>query len=89
MWIIVDEGHITNIAVDPAFRNQGAGKAILTALLDEAERRKLAAVTLEVRKSNHIALNLYKKFGFICAGIRKEYYHDTKEDAIIMWKYLS
>ena len=88
MWIIVGEGHITNIAVDPAYRNQGIGKAVLGSLIEEAERRKLTGVTLEVRESNIEAINLYKKFGFICAGIRKDYYHDTKEDAIIMWKYL-
>ena len=60
MWIIVGEGHITNIAVDPAYRNQGIGKAVLGSLIEEAERRKLTGVTLEVRESNIEAINLYK-----------------------------
>lgn len=88
MWVIVDEGHITNIAVHPDFRHKGIGKTIVSSLVKEAVNRKLTGLTLEVRKSNVEALNLYRKFGFAGEGIRIKYYHDTGEDAIIMWKYI-
>lgn len=86
MWVIVDEGHITNIAVDPKFRSKGIGNLLVDSLIKEAESRNLTALTLEVRQSNIIAQNLYKKFGFESGGVRKRYYQDTGEDAIIMWK---
>lgn len=86
MWVIVDEGHITNIAVDPKFRLKGIGNLLIDSLIQEAKSRKLTALTLEVRQSNIIAQNLYRKFGFESGGIRKRYYQDTGEDAIIMWK---
>lgn len=86
MWIIVDEAHITNIAVHPEFRNYGIGSMLVEALIDIAKLENVCAMTLEVRKSNSIAKNLYSKYGFIEEGIRKGYYEDNHEDAIIMWK---
>lgn len=86
MWLILDEGHITNIAVAPDFRGMGIGNLIVGSLIDICKNEKIISMTLEVRKSNLPALYLYTKFGFITEGIRKAYYADNHEDAIIMWK---
>ncbi|EOD00407.1 ribosomal protein S18-alanine N-acetyltransferase [Caldisalinibacter kiritimatiensis] len=88
LWFVVDEGHITNIAVHPDYRGLGIGNVIVEELIRVCEERKLSRMTLEVRKSNNIAQSLYKKYGFESKGIRPGYYQDTKEDAIIMWKEL-
>jgi len=82
---IIDEGHISNIAVAENFRQKGVGSLLLGALVQEAEKRKLVGVTLEVRVSNHAALHLYKKYGFTIEGYRKNYYTQPTEDAAIMW----
>lgn len=87
VWLILDEGHITNIAIHPEYRGIGAGDMILEALIELCRLEGIASMTLEVRSSNIAAQNLYKKHGFAEAGIRKNYYADTKEDGIIMWKY--
>ncbi|MCM0649810.1 ribosomal protein S18-alanine N-acetyltransferase [Clostridium swellfunianum] len=87
VWNILGEGHITNIAVHPEYRGLGAGDMIVEALIELCKLESIASMTLEVRKSNTVAQNLYKKHGFIEAGIRKGYYADTKEDAVIMWKH--
>lgn len=87
VWLILDEGHITNIAVHPEYRGIGVGNAVLEALIEICKIERITSMTLEVRKSNTIAQNLYKKYGFIEEGIRKNYYTDTKEDGVIMWKY--
>lgn len=86
LWLIIDEGHITNIAVHPEFRGTGVGSALLEALIEICKLEAACGVTLEVRKSNIPAQNLYKKYGFVEEGLRKGYYGDNKEDAIIMWK---
>ena len=65
----------------------GLGKAILKDLINTAAKNGASSMTLEVRKGNNVAINLYKKFGFVEEGIRKKYYADTGDDAIIMWKY--
>ncbi len=88
MWQVLDEGHITNIAVHPEFRCSGLGSALMEALLGEAENRGIIALTLEVRKTNFNAQALYRKYGFEDGGMRKAYYADNNEDAIIMWKRL-
>lgn len=88
MWHIVNEGHITNIAVHKDYRRQGIGNIIINKLTEIAEEKEMIGITLEVRKSNTAALELYKKNGFKLEGIRPEYYEDNKEDAYIMWKYL-
>ncbi len=85
MWLIVDEAHVTNVAVHPAFRGQRLGLRIMEALMTEARQRHLLRMTLEVRTQNQVAIALYKKLGFLLAGIRPGYYQDTGEDALIMW----
>ncbi len=89
IWFIVDEGHITNIAVHPEYRGLGLGNEIVEALVKECKKNNIISMTLEVRASNHVAQNLYKKYGFKLAGIRPEYYTDNREDALIMWKELN
>lgn len=86
MWVIIDEAHITNIAVHPEFRGCGIGSILMEALISICFAEKVEAMTLEVRASNERAKHLYEKHGFIEEGIRKAYYQDNKEDAIIMWK---
>jgi len=86
MWLILDEAHITNVAVTPRRQRQGIAKKIVESLIFEAQQLSIKAMTLEVRRSNLPAINLYKKFGFEEAGIRKGYYEDNDEDAIIMWR---
>lgn len=88
MWLILDEAHITNVAVHPDFRGKKVGKAIMLHLIAQALIKGIFRMTLEVRTSNSKAQNLYQKLGFESAGRRKGYYTDTKEDAIIMWKTL-
>lgn len=87
IWIILDEAHVTNIAVHPEYRGIGAGEKILIALIEMCKVENVMDMTLEVRMSNIAAQSLYKKFGFIGEGIRKKYYADNHEDAIIMWKH--
>lgn len=87
IWLILDEGHITNIAIHPEYRGLGAGDMIVEALIDLCKLEGIASMTLEVRKSNIVAQSLYKKHGFIVEGVRKNYYADSHEDAVIMWKY--
>ena len=86
IWLIVGEGHITNLAVHPESRGQGLGKAMLGALLRLAACYGIQAATLEVRPSNKEALGLYHGFGFVVEGRRPGYYSDTQEDALLMWK---
>ncbi|HHW12804.1 MAG TPA: ribosomal protein S18-alanine N-acetyltransferase [Firmicutes bacterium] len=86
MWVILDEGHITNLAVDPAYRRKGIGRALLEHLITEGKKRGVRFLTLEVRSSNLVAQQLYRKLGFYEAGVRPGYYQDNQEDAIIMWK---
>lgn len=86
MWLILDEAHITNIAVHPDYRRQGVGEALLQEMMERARREGAESMTLEVRVSNVAAQRLYEKMGFEKRGIRKGYYTDVKEDAYIMWK---
>ncbi|MDQ0190059.1 ribosomal-protein-alanine N-acetyltransferase [Alicyclobacillus cycloheptanicus] len=85
VWIIVDEGHVTNIAVDPDYRGMHLGETLLRALMAICAAHGGSRMTLEVRVTNSVAQNLYRKLGFTAAGIRKGYYTDNREDAIIMW----
>ncbi|MCA1032901.1 ribosomal protein S18-alanine N-acetyltransferase [Bacillus timonensis] len=85
MWIIVDEAHITNIAVLPHYRGKKLGEALLTQAIKCAEELGAISITLEVRVSNIVAQSLYRKFGFKDGGIRKQYYSDNLEDALVMW----
>jgi len=88
MWKIIDEGHITNLAVHPDYRGKGYGKMLIQSLISYSRGNGISAITLEVRKSNIPAITLYESFGFDRAGLRKNYYPNNNEDAIIMWLYL-
>jgi [ribosomal protein S18]-alanine N-acetyltransferase len=83
-WLVEDELHIGNIAVDPERRGQGVGRALLTYCLARAAARGVSRATLEVRMSNETAIALYEKNGFVPVAIRKRYYTDNGEDAIVM-----
>lgn len=85
MWIIVDEAHITNIAILTPYRGQGLGKRLMHELQKTARFLGAVRMTLEVRASNEIAQRLYRRYGFEAAGIRPGYYSDNQEDAVIMW----
>ena len=87
-WAILEEAHITLLAVHPDFQSQGLGKLILENLLSQAKEKSLERATLEVAESNSKAISLYQKFGFKEAGRRKKYYKATNEDALILWKNL-
>lgn len=87
LWKILDEGHITNIAVHPQYRSTGIGSLLLERLISVAREAGIVALTLEVRRSNLMAQALYQKYGFTVAGARKRYYADNNEDALIMWKH--
>lgn len=85
MWNMYDEAHVTTIGVIPKYRGRGLGEVLFVAMLDEAIRRHVTWVTLEVRISNLSAQNLYRKYGFTIQGRRPRYYSDNNEDAFIMW----
>lgn len=85
-WAILEEAHITILAIHPDYQGQGLGRLLLNSLLQEAVAMKLERATLEVRVSNQVALSLYQKFGFQIAGRRKGYYQQTGEDALILWR---
>ena len=88
VWFVVDEGHITNVAVHSDYRGKKIGDRLVKEMVELCKENNLVAMTLEVRASNTVAQNLYRKYGFKMGGIRKEYYSDNKEDAIIMWNQL-
>lgn len=85
VWIVLDEAHITNIAVLPEYRGKKLGEALLKKVLDMAKEKGAETATLEVRVSNTPARSLYRKMGFQEGGIRKKYYTDNQEDGIVMW----
>ncbi len=85
MWIIMDEAHITTLGVARDRRGLKIGERLLVALLDESMKRRVRRATLEVRQSNVVAQNLYRKYCFIPAAIRRGYYTDNHEDAVVMW----
>lgn len=84
MWFMADEAHVTAIAVKEEYRGKGIGDLLLMGGVELAILRKAKEVTLEVRVTNDIAQGLYKKYGFVVAGVRKRYYTDNNEDAYIM-----
>lgn len=85
MWIVLDEAHITNIAVHPGYRGKKVGERLMRQMMGMAMVFGAQSMTLEVRPSNTVARNMYTKLGFKEHGIRKRYYSDNNEDAIIMW----
>ena len=84
VWFVLDEGHITNVAVAERCRGKGYGEMTLKALIQLAADSGMSFMTLEVRRSNAVAQNLYHKLGFVDVGYRKRYYEDNHEDALIM-----
>lgn len=85
LWLMVDEAHVTSVAVRPDCRGKGIGELLMLSLFEISQRVNARWVTLEVRKSNAAARALYLKLGFREAGIRPRYYTDNNEDAVIMW----
>jgi [ribosomal protein S18]-alanine N-acetyltransferase len=85
LWLMVDEAHVTTLAVSSSYRGRGIGELLLVGLIDVATEMGATWMTLEVRVSNHIAQNLYRKYWFKEAGIRRKYYSDNNEDGLIMW----
>ena len=81
------DGHVTTIAVDPVFHRRGVGSRLLVALSRAGIARGCTALTLEVRVSNDAAQELYRRFGYAPAGVRKNYYSETNEDALVMWAH--
>jgi ribosomal-protein-alanine N-acetyltransferase len=84
-WVLPGELHINNLAILPVFRRQGLATALLAEVLAEAARLGCARATLEVRRSNHAARALYERLGFAVHGVRRDYYADPVEDALILW----
>jgi len=84
-WLVIDEAHITNIAILPEFRGQKLGEALLNKMIERSREKGIERMTLEVRESNTVAQSLYKKLGFQNGAVRKNYYSDNQEDAIVMW----
>jgi len=87
-WLVGDEVHILNLAVDPDLRRAGIGRALVDLVLAEAATAGVRSVTLEVRRGNEAAIGLYRRFGFTETGVRRHYY-GRGEDAIIMTRTLA
>lgn len=87
MWLIVDEAHITTIAITPEHRRQGIGKRLMIELLREAKQLGMICSTLEVRSTNEAAIKLYEQLGYTTTAIRAAYYPDNREDANVMWLF--
>lgn len=85
VWLVVDEAHVTNVAVHPKFRGKGIGKQLLTYVMAFVKGNGADRMTLEVRPSNRVARRLYESLGFVHEGTRPNYYPDNDEDAWIMW----
>lgn len=83
-WLILDEGHITNVAVTKSRRGEGIGEALMRALMQYAANMGVQYLTLEVRRSNLVAQKMYQSLGFLKLGLRKRYYEDNGEDAYLM-----
>ncbi|AHF06364.1 alanine acetyltransferase [Desulfitobacterium metallireducens DSM 15288] len=85
LWFILEEGHITNVAIAPEFRGQRFGELLMRSVMQRMQVEGMERMTLEVRASNYTAQRLYERLGFVLAGRRKGYYSDNREDALIMW----
>jgi [ribosomal protein S18]-alanine N-acetyltransferase len=85
IWVILEDSHVTTLAVDPEYRGRRFGEVLLLRLIDEAIERGAAWMTLEVRESNAVAQRLYRKYGFTTVTMRTGYYTDDNESALIMW----
>lgn len=88
IWVVFDEAHITNVAIASARRQRGLGTMLMERLEAIAREKRAQRILLEVRTSNYSAQRMYNNLGYIPTGLRKEYYTDNQEDAIIMTKFL-
>ena len=86
-WYIVDDAQIMNVAVDIDYKGMKISHILMDEMIKRARDKNMATMSLEVRVSNEVAINLYKGHGFEIVGVRKQYYQDNKEDAYIMFKY--
>ena len=84
LWKVIDEGQITNVAVHPDYRRRGLAQKMLSKLINDTTKLGICSYTLEAREGNIGAISLYKKLGFVQNGLRKEYYADNKENAVLM-----
>ncbi len=84
-WLVINEAHVTNVAVSGQHRREGIGRFLMEKLMELARDSGMDSMTLEVRVTNDAARHLYQQMGFVEAGIRKNYYSETKEDALILW----
>jgi ribosomal-protein-alanine N-acetyltransferase len=89
MWKILDEGHITNVAVLPEYRKRGIASLLIKKMIEICICSEIENMTLEARESNFEAIRLYEKFGFIAVGKRPNYYQRPDEAAVIMWKKIN
>ena len=87
LWLVIDEAHVTNVAVEPEHQRRGVGRRLMRELLEEARARGATCATLEVRAGNAAALHLYESLGFERSAVRRGYYPDNKEDAVVMWRH--
>ena len=87
IWLVIDEAHVTTIAVAAPHRRQGIGEKLMVELLERGRTAGMVCSTLEVRAGNQPAITLYEKLGYHVAATRKGYYPDNKEDAVVMWLY--
>lgn len=85
VWVVAEEAHVTTIAVDREHRRKGLGGRIFAELIQRAAEKGAERITLEVRPSNHAALEMYRRFGLYPAGVRRCYYADNGEDAWVLW----
>jgi ribosomal-protein-alanine N-acetyltransferase len=85
IWVVLEDSHVTTLAVEPAHRGRRFGELLLLRLIDEALERGAAWMTLEVRESNIVAQRLYRKYGFTTVTMRRGYYSDDNESALVMW----
>jgi ribosomal-protein-alanine N-acetyltransferase len=85
LWLMADEAHVTTIAVHPKYRGAGIGERLLLQMIDTARGVRARWLTLEVRRSNEVAQALYRKYTFKEMGVRRRYYSDNSEDALVMW----
>ncbi len=86
MWLIMDEAHITSVAVAPSWRHKGLGRQLVNYGIDYCARENIYNITLEVREHNDAAIGLYQSLGFEVVGKRPKYYQAENEDALVMWR---
>lgn len=87
LWKVIDEAHITTVAIKEEHRRKGYGWALMVRLLEEAKDQGMTCSTLEVRASNTAAIELYERLGYVGVALRKRYYPHNREDALVMWLY--